>query len=748
MPIISTFDEGPEGWTSTGSQIDWDENASVIASSEGGTGVWQFVAPDTYHGDRESYYGGTITFTIEQISNTNQFDDADITLIGAGVTLLYDFPNNPVGITFYSADLEASAGWRVGTLDGPLATEAQIRAVLADLTDFTIRGEFVSGATGDGSSLYDVALTEGDIQMPEVLPRITSNFTNSYDGWSFTGLVSDFARNPGAALSASDGGVDTWYWLAPEAYLGDKTAYFGGSLSFDLKQSATSNQFDSDDVILVGGGITLVLDIAPPGTDWTSYSAYLDSRSAWRVGSEDGPLATETQILHVLGDLQSFRIRGEYQIGADTGGLDNVVMEMFHHVEHHNGSGFADLLGRYPTMSDALPLVQDGDSLRVIGAPPAHIHNAGAVEISQNNLTIEGERGYFEYFRLAGTEQTLTLQGGASFAIQGTLGDDLLLAGNVSGLLQFAGFSGDDTVYGGSNNDTMHGQEGDDLLAGGNGDDYLDGGNGNDALWGAAGDDYLEGGSGDDTLGAGAGDDVLWGSSGDDALWAGDGNDQADGGVDNDTIGGAGGDDYLVGNSGHDALWGASGHDQLFGHSGNDTLGGFTGDDFLDGGSGNDEIWGSAGNDTASGGQGADQIGGGADNDYIVGGADNDSLYGGLGNDFVDGGSGDDLIYGAAGNDSLSGGTGDDTIYAGPGSDVINFYNGEGADVLYFFSATQDRLELDNALWDNRLTAAQVVSQFGSTVGSDFVLDFGAGNSVTLVGLGGVTGLESQIDIV
>jgi hypothetical protein len=67
---------------------------------------------------------------------------------------------------------------------------------------------------------------------------------------------------------------------------------------------------------------------------------------------------------------------------------------------------------------------------------------------------------------------------------------------------------------------------------------------------------------------------------------------------------------------------------------------------------------------------------------------------------------------------------------------------------LQFFSATQDRLYLDDGLWSGTLTAAEVVSQFGSTVGSDFVLDFGGGNTVTLVGLGGVTGFESQIDIV
>lgn len=755
MSIVSTFDTGAEGWTSTGAPIGWDEHASVIASGEGGTGVWQFVAPDTYHGDRESYYGGTITFTIEQISNTNQFDDADITLVGDGVTLLYDFPNNPVGVTQYTAELEVFAGWRVGTLDGVIASEAQIRAVLADLTSFTIRGEFVVGSAGDASGLLDVALTEGHVNVPNSIgPRIISPFSTDYDGWSFTGGLSEFEHVPPTSteingyLSASDGGSDTWYWLAPEAYLGDKTAYLGGRLSFDLRQSATSNQYDSDNVILVGGGLTLVLDIAAPGTDWTSYSAFLDSRSDWRVGSNDGPLATESQILRVLGDLQSLRIRGEYQIGADTGGLDNVVMEVFHHVEHFAGGGFETLSGRYPSLTDAVPFASDGDSLRVIGAPyESYSTSAPSLALPQNNLTIENERGYAIALSMVETNHMLTLQGGGLYSVIGNFGNDVLNASNLSGAVYYLGRAGDDTAYGGTGRDRLSGEDGDDLLAAGAGVDVLSGGGGRDMLWGGPDNDSLGGGSGDDTLGGGSGDDTLDGGSGADELWTGPGNDQAVGGDDDDTLGGADGDDYLVGESGNDQIWGAAGHDQLFGDSGDDTLGGFTGDDLLSGGSGNDEIWGSAGNDTAAGGQGADQIGGGTDNDYISGGSENDSLYGGLGDDYVGGDDGDDLIYGAAGDDSLDGGVGNDTIFAGPGADVVYFDDGDGADELQFFSASADTLELSSELWTGTLTAAEVVSTFGSQVGADFVLDFGGGNSVTLIGLGSVTGLESQIFI-
>lgn len=305
--------------------------------------------------------------------------------------------------------------------------------------------------------------------------------------------------------------------------------------------------------------------------------------------------------------------------------------------------------------------------------------------------------------------------------------------------------AGSDTLSGGLGNDTLIAGAGDDLAYAGAGEDSLDGGDGNDTLYGAGDNDTLSGGNGADLLGGGPGDDSLMGGAGDDALWASDGNDTILGGDGADSMGGGQGDDSIEGGAGADELWGSFGNDTLLGGDGDDLLGGFDGNDSLEGGAGNDEIWGASGTDILRGGDDNDQIGGGAENDRVFGDAGNDSLYGGLGDDTVFGGSGDDLIFGAAGNDSLYGDVGDDTIFAGPGNDTVAY--DAGADELQFFSVTQDRLQLDSDLWGGGLTSAQVVAQFGGAVGADFVLDFGGGNSLTLVGQGSVTGLESQIDI-
>lgn len=166
---------------------------------------------------------------------------------------------------------------------------------------------------------------------------ITSTFDTDAEGWAVFGdaeggtATPDYnatGGNPGGYLSADDdvaGG--TWYWDAPDAYLGNRSGSFERTLSFDLRQTATSNQFDNADLVLRGGGMELRFDTAEnPGTDWTSYAVLLSTDAGWTVGdTEEAP--TEAEFMAVLSDLTALRIRGEFRTGADTGSLDNVVLE-------------------------------------------------------------------------------------------------------------------------------------------------------------------------------------------------------------------------------------------------------------------------------------------------------------------------------------------------------------------------------------------------------------------------------------
>ncbi|MGB0384154.1 MAG: Ig-like domain-containing protein [Ardenticatenaceae bacterium] len=159
-----------------------------------------------------------------------------------------------------------------------------------------------------------------------------STFDANNEGWTIAGgasgpSYSPTGGNPDGYISASDAPGDYWYWQAPAKFLGDLSSAYKGKLSFDLRQSKTSDQFDLEDIILVGGGLTLVYDTpVNPGTTWTSYTVPLDETAGWKKDTLNGSAATQAEMLAVLSSLTTLRIRGEYAGGADTGDLDNVVL--------------------------------------------------------------------------------------------------------------------------------------------------------------------------------------------------------------------------------------------------------------------------------------------------------------------------------------------------------------------------------------------------------------------------------------
>jgi hypothetical protein len=165
---------------------------------------------------------------------------------------------------------------------------------------------------------------------------IVSDFSLDSEGWMLFGDSTTSAPthnavggNPGGFLNGTDrtvGGV--WFWQAPSKFLGDRSLSFAQSLSFDLRMRGSGPLFEDSDVVLAGAGLSLHVDLSPvpQGVDWTSYSVVLGEAGNWRVGSRTGVAATDAQIQQVLGNLTSFRIRGEFITGSDNGDLDNVVM--------------------------------------------------------------------------------------------------------------------------------------------------------------------------------------------------------------------------------------------------------------------------------------------------------------------------------------------------------------------------------------------------------------------------------------
>jgi Ca2+-binding RTX toxin-like protein len=106
-----------------------------------------------------------------------------------------------------------------------------------------------------------------------------------------------------------------------------------------------------------------------------------------------------------------------------------------------------------------------------------------------------------------------------------------------------------------------------------------------------------------------------------------------------------------------------------------------------------------------------------------------DLLIGSSARDVFWAAAGDDTLRGRAGGDTLEGGKGDDRLVGGRGSDLFIFDPGDGRDTITDFDANgggnlQDYIGVDST---DDLSIRRS--------GSDTVVDFGDGDTITLVGV-------------
>lgn len=155
----------------------------------------------------------------------------------------------------------------------------------------------------------------------------------------------------------------------------------------------------------------------------------------------------------------------------------------------------------------------------------------------------------------------------------------------------------------------------------------------------------------------------------------------------------------------------------------------FAGDDRLLGDDGDNRLAGRTGADTLKGAKGADVLLGGAGHDTIKGNAGADTLKGGLGRDRLLGGRGDDTLQGRAHNDRLNGQAGDDILTGGRGADRFVFARGGGNDTITDFTDDVDSIHFAG------LGEAAEILDLATQVGDDVVFDFGAGDTLAVLGI-------------
>lgn len=172
---------------------------------------------------------------------------------------------------------------------------------------------------------------------PQLQATIQSTFDTDRDGWTVSGDAQNgtgipdhrmTGGNPGGYISADDDGSgQAWFWQAPAKFMGNQSAAYNGTLTFDSKQDPNGgNQFDYHELVLSGNGITLLFNtLNHPGRDWTHFDVSLNESAGW-LKQENNQPPTAVEMQKTLAAVENLAIRGEYSDWYDTGGLDNVAI--------------------------------------------------------------------------------------------------------------------------------------------------------------------------------------------------------------------------------------------------------------------------------------------------------------------------------------------------------------------------------------------------------------------------------------
>lgn len=497
--LRADFETDAQGWSVySGGPLEWTASGGMpggfITGFEGGSGVWYFEASDAWRGDLSEYFGATLTYW-EKIANLSVFDADDILIVGTnGLTLAYNF-DQMAGAewTAFSVTLDDLSGWRKGSSSGAIASRAEILSVLQDVAAFRIRGEY--GYGGDNSSLDSVVLTPAAPE-PEApaADEVVSRFRTGTEGWSHVGDVDsyrwhDSGGNGGGYVEAVDRALGgTWYFVAPDKFLGGKRGFYNGVLAYDLKQSATDSQFDAADVIITGAnGTTLAIDTPyNPGTDWTNYRIALNDRAGWKLGDLSGSDAGAADIKAVLADIAGLQIRGEFVVGGDTGGLDNVILRApVKPYDLYADSSRAELLGTGSDLQGILDLARDGNAVEIEAPTDGVFRVDSGIDILANGM-LSGR------IILGDAAGGLFLVDGRDLRIIGSAGDEVIDSSGDN--LVVVGGAGDDLLSVVGSGNRLFGKDGNDTLQGGDQADVLFGNAGRDILSGFEGNDQLAGG--------------------------------------------------------------------------------------------------------------------------------------------------------------------------------------------------------------------------------------------------------------
>jgi len=178
---------------------------------------------------------------------------------------------------------------------------------------------------------------------------ILSDFNSSLDGWQAYAFADPnttvvYSANGGvggtgaAILDEPANGANDYFVAAPK-FTGDLSAYYGGTLSLDMKLNpAWDGSGEAAMVILTGTYNSSPLSIGylpptnqdPNAVSFTSYTFDLDTDTPWSLTTlsdfTSSTIATSAQIQSVLGSVTMMRVLGDWTDVQDHDILDNVQL--------------------------------------------------------------------------------------------------------------------------------------------------------------------------------------------------------------------------------------------------------------------------------------------------------------------------------------------------------------------------------------------------------------------------------------
>ena len=164
---------------------------------------------------------------------------------------------------------------------------------------------------------------------------ITSTFDTGTEGWTFgsyvgfsgIGVTWDSATQ---SIGKLNHGFSNFGFIAPTAYLGDKSEFLNGMFSFDLADSSPSSTYaDRPALILTGanGKTIFAKGVGLPGVDFTNLSIALKASSFYFNQSNGVRRNVSTEeFTSILADLEQIQVSADWTPNVESARLDNVTM--------------------------------------------------------------------------------------------------------------------------------------------------------------------------------------------------------------------------------------------------------------------------------------------------------------------------------------------------------------------------------------------------------------------------------------